>query len=51
MILTNKHVVADEDAEYTVITNDNKKYPAEVLARDQFKTLLLLKLKVLVSSL
>ena len=34
MILTNKHVVSDASASYTVITADGKKYPAQVLARD-----------------
>lgn len=34
LILTNKHVVSDEEAEYTVITNDGKKYEAHVLATD-----------------
>lgn len=34
LILTNKHVVSDTAAEYTVFTNDGKKYPAEVLVRD-----------------
>lgn len=34
MILTNKHVVSDNEAEYTVITNDGKKYEAKVLATD-----------------
>ncbi|MBU2082104.1 trypsin-like peptidase domain-containing protein, partial [Patescibacteria group bacterium] len=34
LILTNKHVVSDTAAEYTVFTNDGKKYPAKVLARD-----------------
>jgi serine protease Do len=34
VILTNKHVVADTAAEYTVFTNDGKKYPAKVLTRD-----------------
>ena len=34
LILTNKHVVQDAKAQYTVFTNDGKKYPAEVLARD-----------------
>ncbi|MDD5145985.1 MAG: trypsin-like peptidase domain-containing protein [Candidatus Pacebacteria bacterium] len=33
-VLTNKHVVSDTDAEYTVLTNDGKKYPAKVLALD-----------------
>jgi serine protease Do len=35
MILTNKHVVSDTEAEYTVLTNDGKKYPAKILAIDQ----------------
>ena len=34
LVLTNKHVVADTSASYTVITNDGKKYDARVLARD-----------------
>ena len=34
MIVTNKHVVEDEEAEYTVLMNDGKKYDAKVLARD-----------------
>lgn len=34
LIVTNKHVVNDQDASYTVLTNDGKKYPAKVLARD-----------------
>ncbi len=34
LIITNKHVVQDEAAQYTVFTNDGKKYSAEVLARD-----------------
>ncbi|MGB2631881.1 MAG: trypsin-like peptidase domain-containing protein [Minisyncoccales bacterium] len=34
MVITNKHVVNDSSAEYTVITVDGKKYPAKVLAFD-----------------
>ncbi len=34
LILTNKHVVQDTAAEYTVFTNDGKKYSAKVLTRD-----------------
>lgn len=34
MILTNRHVVADTQAEYTVFTNDGQKYSAKILARD-----------------
>lgn len=39
LVLTNKHVVADPDAEYTVLTNDSKKYNAKVLARDPVQDL------------
>ncbi len=45
LILTNKHVVADKDAEYTVITNEGKKFPVEVVARDPVKDLAILKIK------
>lgn len=31
-VVTNKHVVSDESAEYTVILSDEKEYPAKVLA-------------------
>ncbi len=34
LILTNKHVVVDAEAEYTVLTNDGNKYDAQVVARD-----------------
>lgn len=45
MILTNKHVVDTEGAEYTVLTNDGQKYGAEVLARDPIKDLAIIKIK------
>jgi serine protease Do len=44
MILTNKHVAADDTAEYTVLTNDGKRYPATVLARDPVQDLAILKI-------
>jgi len=34
LIITNKHVVSDAAASYTVLTNDGKKYDAQVLAVD-----------------
>lgn len=43
LILTNKHVVLDEKASYTVFTNDGKKYEARVLARDPLQDLAVLK--------
>lgn len=33
-IVTNRHVVDDDQAEYSVITNDGDRYDAKVLARD-----------------
>ncbi|MCL5017584.1 MAG: trypsin-like peptidase domain-containing protein [Patescibacteria group bacterium] len=44
LILTNKHVVADEKADYTVMTSDGKKYDAKVLARDSVQDLAVLKI-------
>ncbi len=44
MILTNKHVVLDEEADYTVFTNDGKNYPAKVLARDPVQDLAIIKI-------
>ena len=34
LLLTNRHVVSDPDAEYTVILNDGRKFQGTVLARD-----------------
>lgn len=45
MILTNKHVVRDEKADYTVFTNDGQKFPAEVLAKDPVKDLAIIKIE------
>src|SRR3989344_411250 len=39
MIVTNKHVVSDTKADYTVLTNDGKTYDAKVLARDPVQDL------------
>ena len=44
MILTNRHVVADKDAEYTVLTNDGKKFQAKVLARDPLQDIAIIKI-------
>jgi len=44
LILTNKHVALDEEADYTVFTNDGKSYSAKVLARDPFQDLAILKI-------
>ncbi len=45
LILTNKHVVTEEDAEYTVITNDHKEFPAKVLSRDPVNDIAMLKVE------
>ncbi|MFA5766536.1 MAG: trypsin-like peptidase domain-containing protein [Candidatus Paceibacterota bacterium] len=45
MILTNKHVVLDEEAQYTVFTNDGKSFEARVLARDPVQDLAILKIE------
>jgi serine protease Do len=44
MILTNRHVVQDEEADYTILTNDGKRFPALVLARDPIQDLAVLKI-------
>lgn len=44
-ILTNKHVVADPDAEYTVFTPDEEQYSAKVLARDPINDVAILKIE------
>ena len=44
IILTNKHVISDTQAEYAVITNDGKKYPAEILARDPIDDVAIIKI-------
>jgi serine protease Do len=45
LILTNKHVVSDKDADYTVITNDKEKYSAKVLATDPVQDLAIIKIE------
>ena len=44
LILTNKHVVSDKEAEYTVLTNDGEKIPAKVLDRDPVHDIAVLKI-------
>ncbi len=45
LVLTNKHVVSDAGADYTVLTNNGKKYSAKVLARDPAQDLAVLKIE------
>jgi len=44
LILTNKHVVVDEKADYTVITSNGNKYDAKVLARDPVQDIAIIKI-------
>jgi len=45
LILTNKHVVSDKAAEYTVFTNDGQKYSAKVLALDPVQDLAVVRIQ------
>ncbi len=45
LIVTNKHVVNEQDADYTVLTSEGKKFPAKVLARDPVQDLAILKIE------
>ncbi|MEA3293004.1 MAG: trypsin-like peptidase domain-containing protein [Patescibacteria group bacterium] len=45
MILTNAHVISDEKADYTVFTNNGKKYSAKILAIDSLKDLAIIKIE------
>lgn len=45
LIVTNRHVVIDEDAEYSVVLNDGTTHEAEVLDRDLLLDLAVLKIE------
>lgn len=45
LIITNRHVVVQTDAEYTVFTSDGKRYDATVVARDPVQDLAVLRIK------
>lgn len=44
LILTNKHVVSDENADYTVFTSDGKDYKAKIIATDPYNDLAIIKI-------
>lgn len=44
-IVTNKHVVTQEEVEYTIFTNDGKEYRAEVVDRDTLNDIAILKIQ------
>ena len=46
LILTNKHVVADTTAKYTVVTSDGQKYDAKVLTTDPSNDLAIVKVDI-----
>ena len=45
LIMTNKHVLSDPKAEYTVILNDSRRFPAEILSRDPINDVAIVKIK------
>jgi len=46
LILTNKHVVSERKAEYTVILADGRTFPAKILSRDPINDVAILKIAV-----
>lgn len=45
LIVTNKHVIADPKAEYTVMTESGERFPAHVLSRDPINDVALIKIE------
>ena len=45
LVLTNRHVVIDREAEYTIVMNDGRRFAVEVLARDPVQDLAILRIK------
>ena len=43
-IITNRHVIADPEAEYTIIADNNEKFKAEILARDSLNDVAVLRI-------
>jgi len=44
MIITNKHVLSEEDADYTVFLSNGENYPVDILAKDPFYDLAVIKI-------
>jgi S1-C subfamily serine protease len=44
LVMTNKHVVSDAKAEYTIILNDGRRFPATILSRDPINDVAILKI-------
>ncbi|MDP3799851.1 MAG: trypsin-like peptidase domain-containing protein [bacterium] len=45
LVLTNKHVVQDPEATYTVLMEDDRRFPAKVLVRDPINDIAILKIE------
>lgn len=45
LILTNRHVVSEQGAQYTVVLDDDTSYEAEVVARDMFTDIAILRIE------
>lgn len=45
IVISNRHIVSEPRNVYTVITNDGKKYPATILARDPLSDIAILKIQ------
>lgn len=45
LIITNKHVIADEKAQYTVILSDKRKFDAKIMAKDPVQDIAILKIE------
>ncbi len=45
IILSNKHVLSDKHAEYTVVLHDGRKFPAKILSRDPIDDVAIVKIE------
>lgn len=45
LVLTNRHVVQEQNAEYTILTNNGEKFEAEVIGRDLSQDLAVMRIK------
>lgn len=45
LIVTNKHVVSDEQTAYSIVLNDGKRYDAQVLAKDPTRDIAIVKVE------
>lgn len=45
LVLTNKHVISDPKAEYTVITDDGRKFLAEIVCRDPINDVAIIRIQ------